>query len=166
MVDLIQRKNRAMESLLEDEALTAGLDDTAANELINWGTDCISRVFQQLDGLSESEIEKKIADKLSAIRRLMRFISRWAVNRTGMELTNLLEWSSQVLQALKEVYIDSVSLPSPEACLELITMHINSNPKDMVVALRTLVEGDSAVTSINEKKSKNIFDFLFGGKNG
>ena len=169
MVDLSQRQERATESLLEDEALTAGLDDTAANELINWGIDCVGWVFQQVDGLNGTEIEKTLSERMYAIRRLMRFISRWSVKRTGMDSTALADWTSQVYQALGEIYSGKINLPIQERFFEFINQQINSNPKDMIINLRSMVEKAGESPAFSGEKNKNLLDLIygfFGGDNG
>jgi len=139
MLGLKQREERAVESLLEDEALTAGLDDAAANELINWAIDCISRTFQKASGLGESDAERMITDRLSAIRRLMRFISRWAVKRSGMDAITITVWTTQVLELLELIYSGEVTLPTMEQGNEFIIQNLKSNPKDMIRNLRAMI---------------------------
>ena len=140
MLDLKHREERAIESLFEDEALTAGLDDAAAKELINWAIDCVRRVFQKATGLRESVAEKMITDKLSAIRRLMRFISRWAVKRSGMDAVAITNWTTQVFQLLALIYSGEVILPTIEQGNEFVTQNLKSSPKDMIHNLRGMVE--------------------------
>jgi methyl-accepting chemotaxis protein len=139
MVDLTRREERAVERLLEDEALTAGLDDTAANELINWAIDCISRTFQKASGLGESDTERMITDRLSAIRRLMRFISRWAVKRSSMDAKTITDWTTQVLELLELIYSGEVTLPTMEQGNEFFIQNLKSNPKDMIRNLRAMI---------------------------
>jgi len=139
MVDLTRREERAVESLFEDEALTAGLDDAAANELINWAIDCISRTFQKASRLGESDAERMITDRLSAIRRLMRFIGRWAVKRSGMDAIAITNWTTQVLELLELIYSGEVTLPTMEQANEFIIQNLKSNPKDMIRNLRAMI---------------------------
>ncbi|HDQ73203.1 MAG TPA: hypothetical protein ENN19_14090 [Chloroflexi bacterium] len=69
-------RRRAVESLLEDEAITADLIDEAACPLLDWG-------IAQVDRLAEREEDDEISPqqlehRLTALRRKMKYIGRKA----------------------------------------------------------------------------------------
>jgi hypothetical protein len=50
MYEVSQRIERAAESILENERLTADLDDAAAQVLIDWGLACAELIAGSTDG--------------------------------------------------------------------------------------------------------------------
>ncbi|MBN1874276.1 MAG: hypothetical protein JXA33_08590 [Anaerolineae bacterium] len=78
------RESRAAESLLENEALTAALDDTAAKVLLDWGVACAKMIAQSTAGLDDLEAEEAMAPRLRAIRRFMRLVNQWIPKRAEM----------------------------------------------------------------------------------
>ena len=77
MDDLTQRVRYVVDSLLENEGLTADLDDVAAQVLLDWGIACAKRIARSTMGLDDLEAEEAMADRLRATRRLMRLVDRW-----------------------------------------------------------------------------------------
>lgn len=83
-MDLNRYARRAVASLLENEALTADLDDNAANLLLRWGCDCVYRIVREAvlvgDALTAEEeaIQAAIAPRMRALRRMLRAINLWA----------------------------------------------------------------------------------------
>lgn len=61
---------RAVERLLEDEALTADLVDAAAEHLLSWGKEQVRAILTEETGATEDH------PRLAALRRQMRAIAR------------------------------------------------------------------------------------------
>ena len=81
MDELTQRVNRAAEGILENESLTADLDDAPAQALLDWGVACARMIAESTAGLGEVEAEKAMSPRLRATRRLMRLVSKWVAGR-------------------------------------------------------------------------------------
>ncbi len=81
MDKLTQRLNRAAESILENESLTAGLDDDAAQALLDWGLACAELAARSTSGLDDEAAENAISPRLRATRRLMRLVRRLVAQR-------------------------------------------------------------------------------------
>lgn len=90
-MDLNRYARQAVESLLENETLTADLDDDAANLLLRWGCDCVYRIVQDAvlvgDDLTAEEetIQAAIAPRMRALRRMLRAINLWAAQRDAAD---------------------------------------------------------------------------------
>ena len=84
-LDPAQRVQRAVESILENEAVSQELDDDAAGTLLRWGTTWAQDLVQSTLDLDEEMARDAIAPRLRAVRRMMRAVSRWAANQEGMD---------------------------------------------------------------------------------
>ncbi len=69
----------AIEALYGNEALTDGLDDEAAEVLLNWGVDNLDRIFT---ASPDSGSEETTESRQTANRRLLRRVKAWALERT------------------------------------------------------------------------------------
>jgi hypothetical protein len=78
MDQITQRETRASESILENESLTAGLDDETAQALLDWGLDCAKLVARSTAGLDDEAAEEAMYPRLRATRHLMRQVRRWS----------------------------------------------------------------------------------------
>ena len=77
MEQLLKRISRVAESLMENERLTADLDDEAAQQLLSWGISCAKTIMQSTAGLDDEAAEKATYPRMRATRRLMRETNRW-----------------------------------------------------------------------------------------
>jgi hypothetical protein len=79
MDSILVRIDRTVESMLENESLTADLNDEAAKVLIDWS---IARtkeiVLGTIEIIDDELAEEAMYGQLRALRRLMRTINRWA----------------------------------------------------------------------------------------
>ena len=80
MDELQRRFERAAEGILENERLTAGLDDEAAAVLIDWGLSWAGVIVIATAGMPDSEAEELLSPRLKANRRLMRYVNRWVTD--------------------------------------------------------------------------------------
>ncbi|RIK39039.1 MAG: hypothetical protein DCC55_19305 [Chloroflexi bacterium] len=74
MGELTPRESQAMESILDNEALTSNLDDAAAQVLLDWGTAYAREIAQRTAGLDDAEA--LLEEKLQATHRLMRAVNQ------------------------------------------------------------------------------------------
>ena len=72
------RLRRAAESILENEALTANLDDDAAAVLLDWGVTLAKRIAASAAGLDDAAFEEATYPRMRALRKMLRYINRWA----------------------------------------------------------------------------------------
>jgi hypothetical protein len=76
-VDELQvRSERAAESILENERLTADLDDAAAGALLEWALACSEMIVSETAGMPDGQAEEVMAPRLKATRRMMRNVNR------------------------------------------------------------------------------------------
>lgn len=130
-----QRTQRAIESLLENESLTADLDDQAANTLLDWGSTLARQAAQSTSRLEDEHAEVVLSDKMRAVRLIMRYAGKWAADP---EQGTALE---KVFAQAAEIYGESFLSPSAEQveALQLTTGETEQASK-RITLLRQLIE--------------------------
>ncbi len=78
MEETSERARRAAQSILENESLTDGLDDSAASKLVEWGVTRAKATAAQTAAMSEVEAEVFLEENLRSLRRMLKGASRWA----------------------------------------------------------------------------------------
>jgi hypothetical protein len=148
-----RRASRAAESILENESLTANLDDAAAQVLIDWGIDSAEMIAQYTVGLDDPEAEEVMAPRLRALRQLMRLVNQAIpdLERSQREKDKGYQDVKNSLDKITEqaaiIYGPDFSPPTQEqqeAFLErnVIVPDATSEPKssDLIKKLRTFIE--------------------------
>jgi hypothetical protein len=82
--DLDNRIQRAAESILENEKLTADLDDPAADALIQWGVSWATAAAQETVDLDEEQSADYLYPRLKATRRMLRYVNDWLQEEDGL----------------------------------------------------------------------------------
>ena len=85
MDEIARRVKRAAASILENERLTAELEDAAAQVLLDWGVACAETIIHSTAALDSGVVEDIMSQRLRATRRLMRRVSKWVANRRTMD---------------------------------------------------------------------------------
>lgn len=138
--ELERRQQRAAESILDNESLTADMEDDAAQLLIDWALSCAEQIIFSTKGLSDQEAEDATYPRLRSMRRMMRFVNRWIRQRHDLmpgEREKLLE---QIVQQARTIYGPNYVPPRPERQRALATMAFGDEPTEIVQNLRAFVE--------------------------
>jgi hypothetical protein len=126
----------AIQALLENEALTSGLDDAAANTLLEWGMANLRQLHRPLLELPAHEIETAAAPGERANRRLLRAASRWAASRTvddpAAQLAELAALAAELQGA-------AYTPPDPPPQAEFLQTHQQAEPAAFIARLQTLL---------------------------
>ena len=85
MKDVDRRLQKAAESILNNELLTADLDDDAARLLIDWGVAWAQMIAESTTGLDKAAARAISKPRLKATRRMMRTVNRWVSGRDSMD---------------------------------------------------------------------------------
>jgi len=135
------RVQRAVESILDNEALTQDLDDAAANALISWGTSWAESLARTAERSVEPDLDEATLLRLREVRRMMRSVSKWAASQAGMDpagksqaLKEILEYASRaqgVAASTQDIDLEAWSQQLEE---------LDAQPEKAVSALRQLVE--------------------------
>ncbi len=151
-VDILkERVAYAVESLLENEALTANLDDAAAVVLLEWGTACVNMIVQDTRGLDDLAAGEVMAPRLRATRRLMRLVNRWVPKRSEMTIEDAVALLTQIVERALLVYGTEFALPDEAQGDTFLQSSRAASPVQAIERLRLLIE--NLVKSLNEAES-------------
>lgn len=146
-----RRARRAAESILENETLTANLDDDAAQVLIDWGIDSAEMIAQRTVGLDAPEAEEIMTPRLRALRQLMRLVNQAipdlerSPGEKNKEYQNFKNTLDTIIEQATIIYGPDFKPPTQEqqaAFLEqnVILPNAPSDPSDLIKKLRTFIE--------------------------
>lgn len=71
-----ERIRRVQEGIMGNEALGGSLDEEAASEMLSWGLKSAEGIASSTDGMDDETAELSMADRLKALRKLMRHLGR------------------------------------------------------------------------------------------
>jgi hypothetical protein len=148
MDELAQRASRAAESILENESLTADLDDAAANVLLDWGVACAKTIAQSTAGLDSAQAEEAMVPRLRAIRQLMRSVNNWIANRQGMDAEANATSLNKIIEQATLTYGESFRPPDQDRRDAFLKQLLESTgtPQQLIADLRGLLESPSATS--------------------
>jgi hypothetical protein len=141
---LAQRASRVVESILENEQLTAGLDDATARPLIAWGSACAKMIAHSSAGLDDAQAQQAMSPRLRATRRLMRLVSRWFADRQEMDAAHSAAQLAMVIEQAAIIY-DKAFVPPDKARRDaFLRQSLNlDDPPQSIKNLRALFESSS-----------------------
>lgn len=140
--ELTKRINRAAESILGNERLTADLDDAAANALLNWGVACAEMIAGSTAGLNDAEAEKVLSLRLRSTRRLMRSVNKWIAKRGEMDAEGSAELLAKIVEQATVIYGEAFALPDDDRRDVFLKQELefSDDPPQMISNLRDLLE--------------------------
>ena len=156
MIDIESRMQSAAESILENETLTADLDDTAAKVLLDWGVGLSQQIANQTIELDQSQAEEAMYPPMRALRKMLRGANMWS---NDPQESNLGRIFNQAAIAYGSGFVQ----PGDDK-LYAFTTTISTNPSERLIALQELVEGglDDRTRALNPSTES---DTLTDGSN-
>jgi hypothetical protein len=133
METLSQIRQNAVEEMIENEALTADLDDIGAKALLEWGTFLIDQVVVD-------QHRDKLDVYLNAVKQFLRLVNRWATH--GFLLDGVLDpsWLNNFNQQLSVLY-DGMVRPVNTASLQsILSKGEHDGIDETIPVLRNYVE--------------------------
>jgi hypothetical protein len=148
-VNIEERIQRTVESILENERLTADLDDDAAQVLLDWGTSCAKRIAQGSLGLNDTQAEETMYQPMRATRRLMSTTNKWIARYDIFGEENHAESLQKIIEQAGIIYGQEYIPPaSGQQSAFLMESHeLISDIPGMISKLRTLVENEASASS-------------------
>lgn len=131
--EIVQRTQRAAESILENEALTADLDDTAADVLLNWGITRAKQIAGQTIAMDAVQAEEALYLPLRALRKMLRAANQWARDPQERNLGRFLKQAAIVY----ETEVQGWQVEGQNA----LTTQTPSTPLERLRVLQQFVEG-------------------------
>jgi len=141
-----ERIDKAAESILENEKLTADLDDDAAQVLLDWGITCAKKIAQSTLGLDDMEAEDAMYQPMRATRRLMRAVNKWMSRYEILGVEGHAETLEKIIAQAGVIYGGDYVPPTPDQQSAFLTEteELISNIPQMIAKIRNLVENDSS----------------------
>jgi hypothetical protein len=140
MDPLAERISRAAESILENESLTADLDDSAAKELLAWAVACAERIAASTVGLNQAAAEEAMYRRMRATRRLMRAVNRWLPRRRGMDQEGNQAALEEVIELAAVIYGGDFSPPNDARRNGFLRLSLLAPSRQAISDLRRLME--------------------------
>ena len=150
---LSNRIKKVVESVLENEALVSGLDETAAEILQEWGIKNATSVAEKTDMLDDERAEREMYPQLKASRRLMRAIRVWVQHEKDSSTEEREKLWAKVDKRAKGLYGDEISLPAAN-------QFSGETPAEFIKNLQNWLEGDTHQEEARKVK-KTFFNSLF-----
>jgi len=136
-----------VQGFLENEGLTADLDDEAADELINWAIACARIVAQDALDLDDEAAEEAMYPRLRATRRMIRHANRLTVQGAQMnEVTRPTLLAKMIEQAAIVYGSDAVQV----SALAQQDIDLSTDQRQAIHQLRALVKGLSEQSTLGE----------------
>ena len=133
MVNVLSKRiEAAVESILNNEALSAGLDDPAAQVLITWGIDLAKQIAARTGDLDDQAAEAVLYQPMRALRKLLRATCQWALNPTDEHLQT-------VIAQFPEVYGPQSSSATQQPAPTALT-HTAPDAAQRIQQLRAWIE--------------------------
>jgi hypothetical protein len=140
---LEQRVSRVAESILDNERLTADLDDSAAKELLDWGLTAAKQIVQgTADVDDDDQAQEAMYPRLRAARNMMRAVNIWVTNEREGDVEGSTRALDRIFEQASVLYGRAFTPPSTEQRDAFIHTQAQSveNPPQMIANLRRLLE--------------------------
>lgn len=132
---------RAVESILENEALTADLDDQAANLLLDWAMSLAKQAAQGVAGMDEASAEEQFNARMRNVRQFIRQVNRWAASPSSTEAEPAL---GKALELAIPLFAQGPAAPNLSRMQGLGSESGQpSQPAERISSLRRLLEGQA-----------------------
>jgi hypothetical protein len=123
MIAIQERIQRAVESILENEALTADLDDQAAKVLLDWGVEQAQAITIETAELADDEAEEAMYQPMRALRKMLRSVNKWANDPQENHLARIMEQAEIIYGSCpNEEHRSAFTSQTPEGATERVSM--------------------------------------------
>jgi hypothetical protein len=140
---LKERIDRVAESILDNERLTADLDDSAAKELLDWGLAAAKQIVQgTADVDDDDQAQAAMYPRLRATRRMMRAVNIWVTKEREGDVEGSTRALDRILEQASIVYGRAFTSPSTKQRDAFVNTQAKSidNPPQMIANLRLFLE--------------------------
>ena len=100
-----QRVTRAAESILENENLTADLNDEAAQILLDWGVTRAKEIaLNTVEYIDDEQAEEAMYRPMRALRRMLRTVNKWSAKVQERDQDHGITALKRILKQAETVY--------------------------------------------------------------
>jgi hypothetical protein len=140
---IIQRVNRAAQSILENENLTADLNDEAAQVLLDWGIAQAKAITMETVEIGDDEEAAEfVYPKMKALRRMLRTVNKWYAKVKSFDKDYGTSALERILEQAAVIYGEEFIPPTSEQQAEIINQQSNLQkfPAAFIAELQSLIE--------------------------
>lgn len=138
---LAEREQRLAESLLDNESLTDGLDDAAANQLIEWGMALARHAARSTRGMDKERVKAEMDKRREQTGRALRMARNLASRTREADPEAVQALLSRLTGQLKKLYGGAYQMPAAGKRRRwLEDLPQDARPDEMIAQLRHLVE--------------------------
>jgi len=141
---LSERVRRVQENIMGNEALGGSLDESAANEMLSWGLKSAAGIASSTEGMDDETAELSMADRLKALRKLMRHLGRLLGEGLDMDAEGRQWLWDSVQKHARLLYGESIQFPNLEEVMGRLSG--GESPGQIVVNLRKFFEAQDTDT--------------------
>ncbi len=139
MVDQAKRLRRAFGNMAASEALAGVLDEETVAFLLKWSETVARQFVLKTIAMDDDAADEFLAPYSSALRRMMRAIGIWAVEK---DADVRLEWWNRIEQNGKTLYGDRFVIPGMESVL--IKLPPDADVKVVIAFIQKMIEDQKA----------------------
>lgn len=132
------RIRRVQEELMGNEALGESLDESAANELLSLGLKGAAGIASSTEGMDDEAAELTMADRLKALRKLMRHLGRLLGEAKDLDAEGRLWLWESVQKQARLLYGESLNFPSLDDVMGRLSQ--GEPPGRIIASLRDLFD--------------------------
>lgn len=107
-----KRVRRVQDEIVGNEALGEALDESAASELLSLGMKGAAGIAASTTGMDDESAELTMADRLKALRKLMRHLGRLLGEAKDLDADGRLWLWESVQKQARLLYGDGLNFPS------------------------------------------------------
>ena len=138
-----QRITRAAESILDNENLTADLNDEAAQMLLDWGLSRAKEiVYHTVEFIDDEQAEEAMYRPMRALRRMLRTNNKWSAKVQKHDQDHGVTALKRILDQAETVYGAAYSPLDENAQAEILNRQDEfvTNPVAFIARLRSAIE--------------------------
>jgi hypothetical protein len=135
------RVHRVQEDLMGNEALNEALEESAASELLSWGLKSAEEIASTTEGMDAEAAELSMADRLKALRKLMRHLGRLLGEARDLDTDGRLWLWESVQEQARVLYGEGLSFPPLDEIMGRLSQ--GESAGQIIASLREMFEGQS-----------------------
>ena len=135
---LSDRIRRVQEGLMGNEALGEALEGSAASELLSLGLKSAEGIVATTEGMDDDTAELSMAERLVALRKLMRHLGRLLGEARDLDAEGRLWLWNSVQKQASLLYGEGLNFPSLEDIMGSLSQ--GESPGQIIASLRDMFE--------------------------
>ena len=133
-----KRVRRVQEDIMGNEALGGSLDETAASEMLSWSLKSAEGIASSTEGMDDEAAELSMADRLKALRKLMRHLGRLLGEGLEMDAEGRMWLWDSVQKHARLLYGEGLQFPNLEDVMGRLSQ--GESPGQIIASLRNTFE--------------------------